>query len=54
MGSRCTCSSPSSWEYGPCDYCMSDYCHDCEHENGDCPDDCFCDCNDNIEEDDDA
>ena len=45
---RCTCHVGWNWENGPCDYCTDPVCHECDHEE--CPDDCFCDCNDNTEE----
>jgi len=47
MLDRCTCR-PTSIE--PCSYCdyASVFCVECHHEN--CPDDCFCDCNENSEE----
>lgn len=52
---KCTCHYGFNWENGPCDYCESTWCEDCEHDTEDgCPEDCYCDCNDNEEGTDDA
>lgn len=43
---RCSCKSYSE---EPCDYCTDPNCHECGHEE--CPSDCFCECNDNVDPD---
>ena len=47
--SGCQCNDPRVWEYGPCDYCSGTWCGDCLHDAGECPDDCYCDCNENTD-----
>lgn len=44
MSRRCTCHSGFNWEYGPCDYCSSDICEECEQH----PD--YCECEEESEE----
>lgn len=45
----CTCHVGWNWENGPCDYCTTEFCFKCEHDVDECPEDCFCECNDNVE-----
>ena len=47
---RCTCNVGWNWENGPCDYCTDPVCTECNHEE--CPEDCYCDCNENVDPDD--
>ena len=49
----CTCHVGWNWENGPCDYCQSEFCFECDHDIEECPEDCFCECNDNVEDDED-
>lgn len=51
MSRGCTCHVGFNWENGPCNYCTDPRCHECAHEQDECPDDCYCDCNDNTEDD---
>jgi len=48
--SGCKCNDPRVWEYGMCDYCSQDeWCGDCLHDIDECPNDCYCDCNENTD-----
>jgi hypothetical protein len=49
----CTCHVGWNWENGPCDYCQSEFCFKCDHDIEECPSYCFCECNDNVEDDED-